>query len=165
MVFDWRVIAKNEETLMPNIRHGHARVRSLTPTYISWRSMWQRVKGQLKHAARDGYTELTICPRWQLFDNFLADMGERPAGKTLDRIKNELGYMPSNCRWATLSEQAKNHRYSKRTHCKRGHPLVPGNLRYRYRRDGLLMRQCLICFQDAQKRNNEKHRHKKSPNV
>ena len=56
---------------------------------------------------------ITVCERWDPrlggnFLNFLADMGERPEGKTLDRRENDGNYEPSNCRWATLKEQAAN---------------------------------------------------------
>ena len=59
--------------------------------------------------ARDpDYAHVQICVRWSKFENFLADMGEQPDGKTLDR-KNSLGdYTPENCRWATQQEQARN---------------------------------------------------------
>lgn len=54
---------------------------------------------------------VTISERWQRFENFLADMGERPPGKSLDRYPDPAGnYEPSNCRWATPVEQRQNRR-------------------------------------------------------
>ena len=51
-----------------------------------------------------------VCERWMIFENFLADMGERPKGTTIDRINNDGHYELSNCRWATMKIQCSNKR-------------------------------------------------------
>jgi hypothetical protein len=53
---------------------------------------------------------IAVCEHWQKFENFLADMGERPEGTTIERIDNSKGYEPGNCKWATSEEQTANKR-------------------------------------------------------
>ena len=60
-----------------------------------------------KHYGAKG---ITYCERWKSFANFLADMGQRPEGKTLDRIDPSKGYEPANCRWLTPTEQIRTRR-------------------------------------------------------
>lgn len=80
----------------------------VTPTYRSWQHMWVRCRSpKAKNYFGRG---IIVCERWRLFANFLADMGERPEGLTLDRIDNDGNYEPGNCRWATKSEQRRNQR-------------------------------------------------------
>lgn len=66
--------------------------------------------GAYKHYGARG---ITVCERWKDFRNFLADMGECPAGKSIDRIDVNGNYEPQNCRWATSQEQNNNKRNSR----------------------------------------------------
>jgi hypothetical protein len=81
-----------------------------TPTYKSWESMKARCQNpNIPDWKNYGEKGIRFCKRWEVFENFLADMGERPSGTSLDRYPNKTGnYEPNNCRWATASQQNKN---------------------------------------------------------
>ena len=82
-----------------------------TPTYTAWSAMRARCSYK-PHVSYKYYGArgVSVCERWDSFENFLADMGERPEGKTLDRIDPDGNYEPGNCRWATFREQRLNQR-------------------------------------------------------
>ena len=93
-------------------KHGHSARGRLSPTYISWAAMWGSCTHPSVNSFKDyGGRGITVCERWENFENFLADMGSRPSPKhSIDRINNDGNYEPGNCRWATLKEQAANKR-------------------------------------------------------
>lgn len=90
-------------------RHGHRKNNSRTKTYNTWRAMRYRCNNKNHKSYGDyGGRGIKICERWDKFPNFLEDMGERPAGMSLDRIDNNGNYELSNCRWALHVDQCKN---------------------------------------------------------
>lgn len=98
---------QKEEAIRANLTHG----LSNTFEHRIWRAMKERCCNPNDKAyKRYGGRGITICDRWRYsFQNFIADMGFRPADKnSIDRVDNSGNYEPSNCRWATYMEQAHN---------------------------------------------------------
>lgn len=91
------------------VTHGHSRVGAEHPLYRAWAGMLGRCRNPNHSKYKDyGGRGITVCERWRDFAAFLADVGERPPGHSLDRIDNDGPYAPGNVRWATPRVQAAN---------------------------------------------------------
>jgi hypothetical protein len=105
--FNKEVITSQMMGRQYGLRHGHGRRgKNRTPTYQSWSCMIQRcMNPNQEHYPLYGAKGITVCERWLTFENFLADMGERPPGTTLSRFGDTGNYEPGNCAWHTWSQQ------------------------------------------------------------
>lgn len=94
-----------ETTRARSITHGKKGSRA----YSAWRSMRKRCEVPSSHNfARYGGRGIAVCDKWGAFEEFYRDMGDPPPGMSLDRINNDGGYAPGNCRWATPKMQSRN---------------------------------------------------------
>ena len=103
-----------------NLKH----VASHTPEYRAYISAIHRCRSFSPEIARY-YRNRGIKFSFVSFDEFFKDLGKKPNGSTLDRIKNDGNYEPGNVRWATHRQQMLNRR--ERLFCFRGHPFIPEN--------------------------------------
>ncbi len=100
-----------------HLKHGHARTpsRPESATYSCWSALKKRCNNPKNSwYRRYGGRGITVCERWDKFENFLEDMGPKPDGLSIDRINNDLGYFKENCRWATSKEQNNNRNNTRR---------------------------------------------------
>lgn len=91
--------------------HGTTANDASPPTYNTWVNVTQRCTNpKVKCWANYGGRGITICDRWRDFANFLADMGERPDGMSIERVDNDGDYCPENCIWSDRKTQGRNKR-------------------------------------------------------
>ena len=100
------------ENTMGLLKHGHSRKGKRSSEYLAWCHMKERCQNPNDKGYHNyGGREIEVCERWQDFENFFEDMGEKPLPElTLERMDNDGNHEPFNCKWATWEKQADNRR-------------------------------------------------------
>lgn len=89
----------------------HGQTRRYAKEYRAWVAMRARCRNPNLPNYKDyGGRGINVCERWELFENFLSDMGASPEGTSIERVDNNKGYSKDNCKWATAGEQNANKR-------------------------------------------------------
>jgi hypothetical protein len=149
--------------------HGHTRGRTLSPAFRSWLAMRSRCHNPNNGKYyRYGARGIEVCERWRSsFENFFADMGQRPPGASIGRKNNDGNYEPNNCRWETSQQQMENRTKesfdsrSKRTECLQGHPYTEDNTYWTTKG----ARKCRKCQSDQAKARRDCARKKRGPKI
>jgi hypothetical protein len=150
--------------LPKNQKHGMARKgKSRSTEYSIWSEIIQRcLNPNHKSFKHYGGRGISIAPSWKEFINFYSDMGPRPNGCSIDRIDNNLGYTPSNCRWANTTQQSRNRRTNIVITLNNEQKILKdwldelgvniGSIHYRIRNKGETHEQAVRYFYNARKR-------------